>query len=283
MGPAILFFTATEYGRKMVVIAVAGGTGTAGRAVVAEAMGRGFVVRSISRHDPDDAQRLAGVQYLSGDFRTGDGVAAALDGVDALIETLDARTGSSLKALPTTTVAVLAAAARAGIARCVLLTIVNAAECSMGYYQVQASRARSYEAAGIPTSVVYATQFHNLVAGLFSTGSKVGLIPAFTGVSFQPIATSDVARILVDEAIVRGVDSLDKHRSIRVGGPSVWTMKTLAEQWKAATHRRGVVTPVPLPGAFGTFLRAGKNLVPDHAVGVVEFNDWLQARQQLPD
>ncbi|WP_186760567.1 SDR family oxidoreductase [Arthrobacter alpinus] len=266
----------------MVVVAVAGGTGTAGRAVVAEAVGRGFVVRSISRCVPSDERRLAGVEYTAADFRTGMDVVTALTGVDALIETLDARTGSSLKALPVTTVAVLAAATRAGITRCVLLTILNAAECSMGYYQVQAARARSYEAVGIPTSVIYATQFHDLVARLFSAGSKVGLIPAFTGVSFQPIATADVARILVDEALAGLLPDAAAHHSRRAGGPSVWTMNELAEQWKAATHRRGMVTSVPLPGAFGTFLRAGKNLAPDAAVGAVEFNDWLQARQSLP-
>jgi len=258
----------------MVLIAVAGGTGTAGRAVVVQAAGRGFEVRSVSRHVPHDSDRLAGVQYVAADFRTGTGVEAALDGVDVLIETLDARTGSALRALPTTTVAVLIAAARAGVGRCVLLTIVNAAECSMGYYQVQAARARSYEGAGMPTSVVYATQFHNLVAGLFSAGSKVGLIPAFTGVSFQPIATADVARVLVDEA----VSGVREDRSIQAGGPSVWTMKALAEQWKAATGGRGVVTPLPVPGSFGTFLRAGKNLIPDAAVGTIEFSDWLESR-----
>ncbi|MGA7203944.1 MAG: NAD(P)H-binding protein [Specibacter sp.] len=264
----------------MIVVAVAGGTGTAGRAVVADAVGRGFSVRALSRHVPaaDDPKRVAGAEYLAVDFRTGDGVEAALDGVDVLVETLDARTGSALKALPATSVAVLAAAQHAGVSRCVLLTIINAAECSMGYYQVQASRARSYEAAGIPTTVVYATQFHNLVAGLFSAGAKVGLIPAFTGVSFQPISTADVARVLVDEAVASQTGPGD-HRSVQAGGPSVWTMKALAEQWKTITGRRGVVTAVRLPGAFGTFLRTGKNLVPDAAVGGIEFGDWLTARR----
>ncbi|WP_104086722.1 SDR family oxidoreductase [Arthrobacter sp. GMC3] len=261
----------------MVVVAIAGGTGIAGRAVVAEAVRRGFVVRSVSRHVPLEAERIAGVQYLAGDFRSGVGMAVALGGADVLIETLDAKTGSALKALPRTSVAVLAEASRAGIERCVLLTIVNAAECSMGYYQVQAARARSYEAAGMPTSVVYATQFHNLLAGLFSAGSKVGLIPAFTGVSFQPIATADVARILVDEAAWASTDSASFHRSVRAGGPSVWSMKALAEQWKSATSARGLVTPVPLPGAFGTFLRAGKNLAPGAELGAIEFSDWLEA------
>ena len=261
----------------MVLIAVAGGTGTAGRAAVADAVGRGFTVRSLSRRVPAtaDPKRVAGVDYLAADFRTGQGVDDALGGVDALVETLDARTGPSLKALPTTTLSVLGAAQRAGVARCVLLTIVNAAECSMGYYQVQAARARSYESQGMATTVVYATQFHNLVAGLFSKGAKVGIIPAFAGVSFQPIATADVARILVDEAVAGLDPNAAQHRSVQAGGPSVWPMKALAEQWKSATGRHGVVTSMPLPGAFGTFLRAGRNLVPEAAAGRLEFNDWL--------
>ncbi|PYI67186.1 NmrA family transcriptional regulator [Arthrobacter livingstonensis] len=264
----------------MVLIAVAGGTGTAGCAVVADAVGRGFSVRALSRHVPAaaDPKRVAGADYLAADFRTGGGVAQALAGVDALVETLDARTGPLLKALSATTVAVLAAAQRAGVSRCVLLTIVNAAECSMGYYQVQASRARSYESSGVPATVVYATQFHNLVAGLFSTGAKVGIIPAFSGVSFQPIATADVARLLVDEAVAGLDPNVARHRSVLAGGPSVWPMKAMAEQWKSAMGRHGVVTSMPLPGAFGTYLRAGRNLVPEAAVGRVEFSEWLQSR-----
>ncbi|MCQ9165976.1 MULTISPECIES: SDR family oxidoreductase [unclassified Arthrobacter] len=263
----------------MVLIAVAGGTGHAGRAVAADAAGRGLKVRSVSRHVPETAGpgRVAGVEHVAADFRTGDGVAEALAGVDLLVETLDARTGPSLKALPATTVAVLAAAQRAQVSRCVLLTIVNAAQSSMGYYQVQAARARSYEASGMPTTVVYATQFHDLVAGIFSAGSRVGIIPTFSGVSFQSIATADVARVLVDEAVAGLGTGAEVHRSIKAGGPSVWPMKSMGEQWKSATGRRGVVASMPLPGSFGTFLRAGKNLVPDAAVGRLEFNDWLAA------
>jgi len=259
----------------MTVIGVAGGTGTAGKAVLAEAVSRGLAVRSISRRVPEagDPRRLAGVEYVTADFRSGAGVTEAMAGIDVVVDTLDARTGAALRALPATSMAVLAAAQRAGVSRCVLLSIVNAAECSMPYYQVQAGRARSYEAADLATTVVYATQFHNLVAGLFSAGSRMAMIPSFAGVSFQPIATADLAKVLVDEALNGGATS---HHLVTAGGPTIWTMKSLAEQWKATTHRRGVITSMPLPGSFGTFLRAGRNLVPESAVDGVEFRDWLR-------
>lgn len=258
----------------MTVIAVAGGTGTAGRAVVAEAVARGYTVKSLSRHVPaaESRVRVAGASYVSVDFASGGGVASALQGVDALIETLDARSGAALKALPVTSVGVLAAAERAGVPKRVLLSIVNADQCSMGYYQAQASRARSYEAAGDGASVVYVTQFHNLVAGIFSAGARVGLIPVASGVSFQPISTSDVAKELVAQA-VGGAGAAAA--SVIAGGPSVWTMRQLAEQWKSGTGSRALLMPIPFPGAFGNFLRARLNLVPEHAVGKVEFTDLL--------
>lgn len=259
----------------MVLIAVAGGTGLAGRAVVEAAIAGGHQVCSLSRRPPSAEARVAGAEYVHADFGTGEGVDLGLAGVDALIETLDARSGAGLRALPVTSVAVLSAAARAGVGRCVLLTIVRAGECSMGYYQAQAARALSYERSGMTTSVVYATQFHNLVAGIFSAGAKVGVIPAFRGISFQPISTADVARVLLDEALHGGAG----HRSVLAGGPAVLSMKELAQEWRFITGSKARVTSMPLPGPFGSFLRHGKNLVPEHAVGELSFGQWLRAKR----
>ncbi|WP_427018874.1 SDR family oxidoreductase [Pseudarthrobacter sp. P1] len=255
----------------MVLIAVAGGTGTAGRAVAAECLGRGLEVRVISRHIPpaSSPRFVAGAAYARADVSTGEGLAEALAGVDVLIETLDARSGAALKALPATTSALLAASA--GVQRAVLLSIVNADQCAMSYYQAQAARAALYASAALPATVVFATQFHNLVAGIFAAGATVGLVPAFRGVSFQPIATADVARVLVDAALAPAAVA----SRVVAGGPAVATMAELARQWKAATGRRGLVVPLPLPGAFGRFLREGRNLVPNHAVGTLGFTDWL--------
>ena len=258
----------------MVLIAVVGGTGLAGRAVVRHAVSAGHQVRSLSRHLPAAEQRLAGVEYVQADLRTGSGVTAAFTGVEVVIDTLNARSGAALRALPATSAAVLDAAAHAEVQRCVLLTIVNAGECAMGYYQAQAARARSYEKSELTTTVVAATQFHNLVAGIFAGGAKIGVIPAFMGVSVQPISTADVAAVLVAEALRGGRDS----EYVLAGGPEVHSIHELALMWKQATGSKALVSPMPLPGSFGAFLRAGKNLIPDHAVGQESFEAWLAGR-----
>lgn len=258
----------------MVLIAVVGGTGLAGRAVVRHAVSAGHQVRSLSRHLPAAEQQLAGVEYVQADLRTGSGVTAAFTGVEVVIDTLNARSGAALRALPATSAAVLDAAAHAEVQRCVLLTIVNAGECAMGYYQAQAARARSYEKSELTTTVVAATQFHNLVAGIFAGGAKIRVIPAFMGVSVQPISTADVAAVLVAEALRGGRDS----EYVLAGGPEVHSMHELALMWKQATGSKALVSPMPLPGSFGAFLRAGKNLIPDHAVGQESFEAWLAGR-----
>ncbi|WP_026555708.1 SDR family oxidoreductase [Arthrobacter sp. 35W] len=257
----------------MVLIAVAGGTGTAGRAVVAECLARGLSVRVLSRHIPAPSAPafVPGAAYARADASSGEGLAQALDGVDFLIETLDARSGAALKGLPAASASLLRAADAAGVKRAVLLSIVHAEECAMSYYGAQAQRAALYRQAPLPTAVVLATQFHNLVAGIFAAGARVGLIPVFRGVSFQPIATADVARVLVDAAL----SDAGPHHAIVAGGPAVHSMKELALAWKAATGRRGLILPLPLPGSFGRFLRAGRNLVPGSAVGTVGFAEWV--------
>ncbi|ALO66089.1 hypothetical protein AS189_05740 [Arthrobacter alpinus] len=270
----------------MVLIAVAGGTGLAGRAVVAHAVAAGHQVRSLSRYLPALEKRVAGAEYIAADFRAGTGVRPGLAGVDVLIETLDARSGAALRALPIMSVAVLDAAAKAGIFRCVLLTIINAGECATGYYQAQAARALSYKKSGMPTTVVEAAQFHNLVAGIFSAGAKVGIIPAFRGISFQSLSTPDLAEVLVTQALR---DGAEKHL-VFAGGPDAQSMQQMAQVWKSVTASKSVVTPLPLPGSLGVFLRAGKNLLPDlaagsvgsgggeHALGSVGFGEWLASR-----
>ncbi|MEV8146369.1 NAD(P)H-binding protein [Specibacter sp. NPDC078709] len=239
----------------MVLIAVVGGTGLAGRAVVHHTVSAGHQVRSLSRHLPAMEQQIGGAEYVQADLRAGTGVTTAFAGVEVLIDTLNASSGASLRALPVTSGAVLNAAAQAEVRRCVLLTIVNAGECAMGYYQAQAARARSYEKSKLTTTVVAATQFHNLVAGIFAGGAKIGVIPAFMGVSVQPISTADVAAVLVAEALRGGRES----EYVLAGGPAVHSMQELALMWKQATGSKALISPMPLPGSFDAFLRAGKN------------------------
>ena len=70
-------------------IAVIGGTGYAGRNIVAEAVNRGHEVISIARSVP--SERVEGATYIEGTVLDVPGLLAQLDGVDVVISALAAR------------------------------------------------------------------------------------------------------------------------------------------------------------------------------------------------
>lgn len=244
------------------LIAIAGGTGTAGRAVAAEAARRGHQARIISRHAPVDL--ADGVSHAVADASTGVGLAAAVAGADAVVDTMDAKFGKALAGLPAASERLREAAHHAEVPRTVLLSILNCEQSDYGYYRAQAARAAMYQHPAWPGSVVFASQFHSLISSIL--GALPGVIPVFSGVSFQPISVESVASALVDAA-ESGTPVT------RVAGPAQFSMAELAVQWKAAGHR-GVRLTLPLPGAFGAFLRAGKNLDAAAAVPGQSFAEW---------
>lgn len=67
----------------MARIAVIGGTGYAGRNIVAEAAQRGHTVVSVQRQTP--AERTAGVTYIEGTLMDAPGLVQLLEGVDTVV------------------------------------------------------------------------------------------------------------------------------------------------------------------------------------------------------
>lgn len=256
----------------MTTALVVGGTGTAGSAAARALRSRGYLVRVLSRHAPPDP--AAAVGHVRGDLSTGEGLPEALAGVEVLVSAVD---GRSRKARPVFTDGarnLVRAAEAAGVRRAVLLSIVGVDRPAFAYYQALTEQERIYSASAPDVRVVRSTQFHSFLSMIFRPAARGGLVPAFTDVSFQPIAPADVGRALADAALSEapGPDG-----PIEVGGPEVLTMRELAATWKRVTGSRARVVDVPLPGEFGRFLRAGGNLTPENRYGRTTFAQWLAA------
>ncbi|SFS17300.1 hypothetical protein SAMN04487846_3506 [Microbacterium sp. cf046] len=73
----------------MARIAVIGGTGYAGRNIVAEAVSRGHTVVSVARSVP--AERVEGATYIEGTLLDSPSLATELEGVDVVVSTVPAR------------------------------------------------------------------------------------------------------------------------------------------------------------------------------------------------
>jgi len=257
-------------------VLVVGGTGLAGRAVTAEAIERGHEVVVAARRVPDDDadQYVNGAAYVTADLVTGDGLEEAVDGVDVIIDTSNATGKQAQHVFATGAQNLVHTAARFGVHRAVLLSIVGVDRSAYGYYRAKAAQERAYLDSPLDARVVRATQFHDFVTAIFDRGRPLGALVAPTGTRFQPIAVGDVARTLVDVAEGAG----EPGGIINVGGPTVESARSLAEQWKRGSGTRRFIMPVRLGGALGATWRAGRNLAPEHAVDDgLGYGAWVSA------
>lgn len=253
----------------MAEILVAGGTGQAGAKVAAELLSRGHSVRVLTRHGGAPGTRIA---HYPGDLITGEGLAEAVAGVDAVIDTTDGRTKATRPIFTEGAANLLDAAAGAGVRRAVLLSIINVDQADFTYYRAKHEQEKVYQRSPVQTCVVRATQCHDFVPMIAGPTSRVGFIPAFSGTRFQTIDLRDVARALVNVALSR--DSIPSE-PIVVAGPEIRTAKDLVTAWKKAAGKRGIVAQVPLPGALGKFFREGRNIAADATFGTITFDEWL--------
>lgn len=245
-------------------VLVTGATGTLGHRVVGEATGAGHKVRALSRRD---RVGYTGIHWHKGDLLTGDGIDAALDGVDAIVNCATQFTGDKdVKSIQN----LIAAAGRAGVGHIVHISIVGIDRIPLGYYQTKLRVERALEDSGIGHTVLRATQFHDLIAMTFSAQRFSPALWTLRGVRFQPIDTRDVATRLVEL-----VDREPAGRVADIGGPSAHTHAELARMYLEERGGRRPVVQVPVPGRIVAAYRAGANLVPENPAGSIGFAEFL--------
>ena len=255
-------------------ILVTGGTGTLGRHVVAGLRATGAPVRVLSRqhHEP-----TAGVEYAVGQLDTGEGVAAALSRVDAVVHCAGSRTGDGERAAT-----LIRSAARAGVRHVVNVSVVGAdrvpvtsrADRAMfGYVANKRAAEEVFARSDVPWTTLRATQFHDLVLMTVRAAAKLPVLPVFAGFRFQPVDARDVADRLVELALGEPAGL-----AADIGGPEILPMADLARGYLRAAGKHRLVLPVPVPGGAARAYRAGANLAPDRAVGARTWEAFLAER-----
>lgn len=241
-------------------LAIAGATGVVGRHVVQVAAERGHTVVELARS--------RGV-----DLTTGEGLAAALNGVDVIIDVSGPVTTSARRAsayFRASHEQLQAHGARAGVRHQVSLGILGALRIDAGYYAGKAQQERLLPSGVLPWTLLRATQFHEFV-GQTAARAKVGPLQLAPKMSIQPVAAVEVARYLVElaEGEPQGVAQ-------DLGGPRREHFPTLLRAWAAAKGSTGWIPEIALPGRFGQGLRDGSVLPgPDARLGTQEFTAWL--------
>jgi len=243
-----------------VKIAVAGGTGLVGRPTV-EAVRR-------SGHHPVVLARSAGVNLT-----TGVGLAAAMDGVDAVIDltsTQGVDTNQVRAFFAAVTGHLLAAENDAGVRHHVVLSIVGLDRVpDEGHYAGKREQERLALCGPVPVSVVRATQFFDFAAqmvGWARHGQSAELPPLL----IQPVAVPDVAGVLVEVAAGEPVDGI-----CELAGPETQDLVDMARRTLAA--RGESLRLIPTWRARYGVEMAGEVLLPgpDTRIAPTTFDDWL--------
>src|SRR6266566_4005119 len=175
-------------------ILVTGGTGTLGRHVVRRLRDAGCDVRVLSRHSHSPGD---GVEFVTGDLTTGEGIQAAVAGVGTVVHLAGTAKRDDDKARN-----LVRAASRAGVRHLVYISVVGADRVPLvsgidramfGYFGSKLAAERVVAESGLPWTTLRATQFHDLQLTVAQQMAKLPVIPIPAGFRFQPVDADEVA------------------------------------------------------------------------------------------
>lgn len=240
-------------------IAVAGGTGWAGRPVVKALQSDG--------HDAVVIARQAGVDLL-----TGKGLAEKLEGVDAVVDVTNVGTQSAKKSVAffeAATTNLLKAEQSAGVAHHLALSIVGCDRVGLGYYLGKRRQEELVVGGPIPFTILRATQFHEFAAQMLAARGPFVLAPKMR---CQPVALDEVAQHLAELALGKPLG-----RAPELAGPEPDLM--MDEMIVRLARREGdhrVKLRIGMPGKVGRQIKDG-GLLPTGTGprGRITFDDWL--------
>jgi len=253
------------------IILVTGGTGTLGRHVVRRLRDAGRDVRVLSRHSQPPAD---GVEFVTGDLSTGEGIQAAVLGARTIVHCAGTSKGDEDKART-----LVGAASQAGVQHLVYISVVGADRVPIvsgidramfGYFGSKLAAERVVSDSGLPWTTLRAAQFYDLLLTVAQAMAKLPLIPVPAGVRFQPVDTDEVAARLVELTLGTPAGLVPD-----MAGPRVYAMADLLRGYLRARGKHRLMVPVWLPGQAARAVRAGANLAPDQAVGHRTWEDFL--------
>lgn len=228
-------------------ILVTGGTGTLGGHVVPLLRASGHDVRVLTRR-PRPA--TAGVEYVTGDLLKGEGVGAAVDGVQTVLHLAGGPKGDDVA-----TRTLVRAASEAGVRHLVHISVVGADRVPLAWMRTKLESERAVAGSGIPWTILRAAQFHDLALTMVEKMAKLPVLPVPGGLRLQPVDSREVAARLAELTLGAPSGLVPD-----LTGPHVYDLAALARPYLRRSGRRRPMLPVRIPGKAGRAYRAGANL-----------------------
>src|SRR4030081_2557256 len=206
---------------------------------------------------------------------TGQGLKEAMAGTQVVIDLANSPSFEDkavLEFFQTSGRNLLGAAAAAGVKHHVALSIVGADRTpDNGYFRAKVAQEKLIEAAGIPYTIVRATQFMEFlgtIAASSADGNTIRLSPGL----FQPIAAEDVAALVADVAL-----AVPRNGIVDIAGPEAAPFdEIIARYLKAVGDPREVVRD-PEARYWGGRVEE-RSLVPlgEARLGRIGLDEWLR-------
>jgi len=243
---------------KLVII---GGTGLIGSKLVTKLREHG--------HEALPASPDTGVNTL-----TGEGLAEAIQGASVVVDVSNSPSfedGAVMEFFTTSTRNLLKYATEASVKHYVALSVVGTERISDSpYLRAKNAQEALIKGAGIPYSIVHATQFFEFVkriADEATDGTTVRLPHAL----IQPMAADDVAKAVAKVAVGTPLNG-----TVEVAGPEQFRFDDLIRVGLAARNDPREVVVDPHARYFGAEL-GERSLIPanDARLGEIRFEDWL--------
>jgi uncharacterized protein YbjT (DUF2867 family) len=256
-------------------ILVTGGTGALGRLVVQRLRDAGRNVRVLSRRS---REAEAGIEFMTGDLTTGEGIEPAADGVETIVHLAGSAKGDEDK----TRNLVQAASSQTRLPHLVYISVVGADRIPVasrvdramfGYFAAKRAAERIVADSGLPFTILRATQFHDLMLTVAQQMAKLPAVPLPAGFRVQPVEADEVAARLVELALGEPAGMVPD-----MGGPRVYGAAELLRGYLRATKRRRPIVAIPLPGKAARAFRDGANLAPEQAEGQRTWEEFLADR-----
>ncbi len=242
-------------------IVVIGGSGLIGSRVVS--------LLNEAGHEALAASPRTGVNTV-----TGEGLSQALAGADIVVDVTNAPSWEPQAVLDffrTSARNLGKAEVAAGVRHHVALSIVGCDRTpDNAYFVAKVAQEEAIEAAGVPYTIVRATQFMEFIGGIADFSTDSGTVRLGDGL-FQPIAADDVAAFLTQIALGAAQNGI-----VEIAGPDRAPFaKIVARFLKSMGDVRPVVTDREARYYGG--LVEEQSLVPlgDARIGRVSLDQWL--------
>ena len=243
-------------------IVVIGGTGLIGSKTVP-------ILRQ-GGHEVIAASPKTGVNSL-----TGEGLEEAMAGTQVVIDLANSPSWEDQAVLEFFEISgrnLLTAEAAAGVRHHVAVSIVGTDRMpDNGYFRAKVAQERVIEKAGVPYTIIRATQFMEFLGGIADSGAAGNTVKLSPGL-FQPIAADDVAAIVADVALAAPRNSI-----VEIAGPERAPLSDIIARYlKAVGDPRRVVRD-PEARYFGGRVEE-RSLVPlgEARLGRIGLDEWIR-------